>query len=125
MPTEVACQCGQRFAAADHLAGKTVPCPVCGRAISVPHQAPVVAPLEDLAGQSMAQPVRSGQVPLKRVRWSPTMQFLSRHWVKLVVVAVASVAGLVTLGVVIRLSRDYLPTIVNKGDDEEPAEPPQ
>ena len=30
MPIPVACACGQKFAAQDRLAGKTVKCPKCG-----------------------------------------------------------------------------------------------
>ncbi|HZN34872.1 MAG TPA: DUF1559 domain-containing protein [Pirellulaceae bacterium] len=36
MPVTVACRCGQRFAAPNHLQGKQVPCPVCKAPISIP-----------------------------------------------------------------------------------------
>lgn len=36
MPIAVGCQCGQRFAAPDHLAGKQVKCPKCGSPLSIP-----------------------------------------------------------------------------------------
>lgn len=36
MSIEVTCQCGRRFAAQPHLAGKRVQCPVCGMPIVVP-----------------------------------------------------------------------------------------
>lgn len=42
MPLVVACECGQRFAARDDLAGKTMACPSCGAALTVPG-APVPA----------------------------------------------------------------------------------
>ena len=35
MPFPIACQCGRRFAAPDHLLGKRVTCPGCGNAIDV------------------------------------------------------------------------------------------
>lgn len=35
MPIPIACQCGRRFAAPDHLLGKRVACPGCGSAIDV------------------------------------------------------------------------------------------
>jgi hypothetical protein len=40
MTIEVACECGKRFAAPPHLAGKRVKCPSCGLPISVPTQPP-------------------------------------------------------------------------------------
>lgn len=36
MPIPVACACGQKFAAQDRLAGKTVKCPKCGQPITIP-----------------------------------------------------------------------------------------
>lgn len=36
MPLHVACRCGAQFAARDDLAGKTVACPACGGALSIP-----------------------------------------------------------------------------------------
>jgi len=36
MPIQVACQCGQRFAAKEELAGKTVKCPKCGSPLAIP-----------------------------------------------------------------------------------------
>lgn len=36
MPIKVACKCGQKFAAKDELAGKTVKCPKCGDPIKIP-----------------------------------------------------------------------------------------
>lgn len=46
MPVVVACECGQRFAAQDHLIGQQVPCPVCGRQLAIGTSAapPVAAP---------------------------------------------------------------------------------
>ncbi|MCL4202242.1 MAG: DUF1559 domain-containing protein [Pirellulaceae bacterium] len=35
MPFPVSCQCGQKFMAQDHLVGKTVPCPSCGRGLQI------------------------------------------------------------------------------------------
>jgi len=35
MPIVVTCRCGKRFAAKDHLFGRQVPCPTCGRAITI------------------------------------------------------------------------------------------
>ncbi len=39
MTNHVTCRCGQRFAAAAPLNGKTVPCPACGAPLSIPHPA--------------------------------------------------------------------------------------
>lgn len=36
MPIKVECKCGQKFAAKDELAGKTVKCPKCGDPIKIP-----------------------------------------------------------------------------------------
>lgn len=36
MPIEVACRCGQRFAAEPHLAGQQVNCPFCGSPLAIP-----------------------------------------------------------------------------------------
>ena len=38
MTIAVACQCGQKFAAPDHLAGKTVKCPKCAQPLKIPAQ---------------------------------------------------------------------------------------
>src|SRR5262245_1361084 len=35
MPVIVACRCGQRFAAKDHLFGRQVPCPACGNPLLI------------------------------------------------------------------------------------------
>lgn len=42
MAQVVSCQCGQKFSAADHLAGKAVGCPVCGKSLQIPatHRSP-------------------------------------------------------------------------------------
>lgn len=40
MSIKVGCQCGQRFKAKDELAGRTVKCPACGAAITIPTAAP-------------------------------------------------------------------------------------
>ena len=37
MPIPVACQCGQQFAAPDHLAGQNVQCPKCQSPINIPN----------------------------------------------------------------------------------------
>ncbi|MFT5523006.1 MAG: hypothetical protein ACI9G1_001270 [Pirellulaceae bacterium] len=37
MPIPVGCQCGQRFAAPDNLAGKAVRCPKCGNPLQIPN----------------------------------------------------------------------------------------
>jgi hypothetical protein len=42
MPIPVTCQCGQSFAAGDHLAGRTVQCPKCKNPLAIP-AAPVAA----------------------------------------------------------------------------------
>ncbi len=39
MPFPVACRCGQRFMAQDHLAGQQVPCPACGCALLIQNPA--------------------------------------------------------------------------------------
>jgi hypothetical protein len=44
MPIVVACQCGQRFAARDDLAGQTMRCPACGGSLTVPGAAAAPAP---------------------------------------------------------------------------------
>lgn len=73
MPVEVTCRCGQRFRAEDQLLGREVGCPMCGRPISIPAEAPrlVVAcrcgarfqARADLAGRELPCP-RCSQ-PLK------------------------------------------------------------
>src|SRR6188768_1174421 len=35
MPFPVACGCGQKFMAQDHLSGKEVPCPACGNPLLI------------------------------------------------------------------------------------------
>ena len=48
MTIRVGCQCGKRFAAPDHLAGKSVPCPSCGSPILIaapPAKAAALAPI--------------------------------------------------------------------------------
>src|SRR5688572_2836884 len=45
MSLVASCQCGQRFAAIPQLAGKTVPCPACGRALTVPTEDLALVPL--------------------------------------------------------------------------------
>ncbi|QDU25650.1 hypothetical protein ETAA8_07200 [Anatilimnocola aggregata] len=52
MTLVASCQCGQSFAASPHLAGKTLPCPACGRALTVPTQAP--AALQPIAPKQFA-----------------------------------------------------------------------
>lgn len=42
MPIPVTCQCGQSFAAGDHLAGRTVQCPKCKSPLAIPN--PQAAP---------------------------------------------------------------------------------
>lgn len=37
MSIRVACQCGQRFAAEERLAGRTLKCPKCGQPLKIPH----------------------------------------------------------------------------------------
>lgn len=47
MSIDVACRCGARFRARDHLAGKQVPCPRCAQALAIPAiTADTLAPLE-------------------------------------------------------------------------------
>jgi hypothetical protein len=47
MSVDVACQCGARFRARDHLAGKKVPCPRCAKPLAIPAiTAETLAPLE-------------------------------------------------------------------------------
>ena len=40
MPISIACKCGQKFAAKDSLAGKTVKCPKCGQPLKIPKSGP-------------------------------------------------------------------------------------
>lgn len=51
MSLVVSCQCGQSFAALPSLAGQTLPCPACGRPLTVPWQpvAPLPMPPRPLA----------------------------------------------------------------------------
>jgi hypothetical protein len=35
MPVVVSCRCGKRFAAQDHLIGRQVPCPACGKPLAI------------------------------------------------------------------------------------------
>ena len=44
MPFPVACGCGQRFMAQDHLAGKQVPCPACGNQLLIEPPSPQASP---------------------------------------------------------------------------------
>jgi hypothetical protein len=48
MPVIVACRCGQRFAAQDHLFGRQVNCPACGGPLVIPspQQQPIASPLQ-------------------------------------------------------------------------------
>src|SRR5207244_393260 len=39
MPVVVACRCGKRFAAKDHLYGRHVRCPACANELTVEHHA--------------------------------------------------------------------------------------
>lgn len=60
MTIAVTCQCGGRFAAAPHLAGKTVRCPNCQQALRVPVPpreplAPIVNPFSESAAPVMAE----------------------------------------------------------------------
>ncbi len=36
MTQVIACECGKKFSAGPHLAGKSLPCPVCGRTLRIP-----------------------------------------------------------------------------------------
>ena len=36
MPIKITCQCGQHFAAKEHLAGRAAKCPKCGRPLKIP-----------------------------------------------------------------------------------------
>ncbi len=56
MPIEVACRCGQRYAAEDRLAGQSLACPACGSAIAVP------------GGRIPVQPALNNQPPLGTIR---------------------------------------------------------
>lgn len=64
MAFEVACRCGARFAAEDHLSGRIVPCPSCGQPLSMlspaavaSHQPPpVLTPILGPAQQQAASP---------------------------------------------------------------------
>src|SRR4051812_43312577 len=64
MAIEVACRCGQRFAAPAHLAGQRVPCPVCqspidiGRAASAfnPPTQPTLIPVACQCGGQFGAP---------------------------------------------------------------------
>ena len=54
MSVEVACQCGQRFAAASHLHGQRVACPACGGPIDVPTPGfDALPPVEDPLGGAL------------------------------------------------------------------------
>jgi len=44
MEIKIACQCGQRFAAKERLAGKTVKCPKCGSSLVIPEPKPAAKP---------------------------------------------------------------------------------
>src|SRR5262245_591133 len=44
MPVVVSCRCGQRFAAQDHLIGRQVPCPACGKSLAIAPAGPSAAP---------------------------------------------------------------------------------
>lgn len=66
MPTVVACQCGQRFQAQDHLAGKTVRCPSCSQPLQIPAvRQPAVPAAGDDAfwGELQSPPASKSQIP--------------------------------------------------------------
>jgi hypothetical protein len=48
MPVAIACRCGQRFLAQDHLFGQQVACPACGGPLLIPLPAPEPLPLAPL-----------------------------------------------------------------------------
>jgi hypothetical protein len=55
MPIPVTCQCGQSFAAGDHLAGRTVQCPKCKNPLVIPApQAMAAAPSQMAAAMPSA-----------------------------------------------------------------------
>lgn len=69
MPIAVSCECGGKFRARDELAGRTVRCPKCGQALTIPFETyPIVedVPKQVLAGAispttiSMSQPSPGG-----------------------------------------------------------------
>lgn len=68
MPIQVACQCGQRFAAKDELAGRTVKCPKCGSPLAIPRPsasqpAPPPGGPAGYTGQGFAPPGAYPQQP--------------------------------------------------------------
>lgn len=65
MPIVVACRCGQRFQAQDHLAGKAVRCPSCSQPLQIPAAGQPMAPVaQDDAfwGELQSPPARTPQV---------------------------------------------------------------
>lgn len=48
MPVAIACRCGQRFLAQDHLFGQQVACPACGGPLVIPHPDAQPLPLAPL-----------------------------------------------------------------------------
>src|SRR5689334_3085049 len=61
MPFPVACGCGQKFMAQDHLSGKEVPCPACGNPLLI--QPPGLAPSPKPAPTNVAAPKPAAKPP--------------------------------------------------------------
>ena len=61
MPFPVACGCGQKFMAQDHLSGKEVPCPACGNPLLI--QPPETAPSPKPAPAKTAAPKPATKPP--------------------------------------------------------------
>lgn len=56
MPIVASCHCGARFAAQDHLAGKTVRCPKCAQPLQIPAATPAAAPVTPPTPQPRQKP---------------------------------------------------------------------
>lgn len=68
----VACACGQRFLAQSHLAGKSVPCPECGRMIFVPESG-------SATGAGLTTRIAK---PWQAVRNLPQQKSISHLWLR-------------------------------------------
>jgi hypothetical protein len=73
MPIPVACACGQKFAAQDRLAGKTVKCPKCGQPISIP-AAPGAAPAKSTPSTSKQPAATAKPTAAKSAKQPPPNQ---------------------------------------------------
>ncbi|MCY2987601.1 MAG: SUMF1/EgtB/PvdO family nonheme iron enzyme [Planctomycetota bacterium] len=113
-PVVVTCVCGQSFAAAPHLYGKQVPCPVCRAPIDVPRPGVTdsaadpladLTPTDDPWTAELPSPAMVSPAPLPRIprpvpKAEPIAEvgeFLRRNWIPTSAVSLGVLAILVLL----------------------------